>query len=127
MSQYGGGMFAGTDKLQVDVAHLDQIKTYLETVAKTVEDKLLNLQLEEVHRTFEYGGKGRSALGDPAIPNLQTLIERHESSYQAVKASLQGMIKAYRDMAQTIGTFAEKYKTVEERNHAGMAALQKRV
>ncbi len=127
MSQYGGGMFAGADKLEVDVQHLEQIKTYLETVAKTIEDKLLNLQLEDVHRTFEYGGKGRSALGDPAIPNLQTLIERHEGSYQAVKLSLQNMVKAYRDMGKTVGEFAAKYKTVEERNHAGMLALQKRV
>jgi uncharacterized protein YukE len=115
----------GASALQVDVAHLDQIKTYLESVAKAVEETLIP-NLDKVDQTFSYGRgeSGSSALGSSQIENAGTLKQRHDQSYNAVKSSIENMVKAYRDMAQTVGKFATEYKTVEERNHAGISALK---
>jgi hypothetical protein len=115
----------GTKDLKVDVAHLDQIKTYLETVAKAVEDHLLP-KLDEVDREFAYGRGGvndGTALGSGQIANASTLAGRHDSTYRAVKTSVEGMAKSFRDAARVIGKFATEYDTVEERNNAGVSAL----
>jgi hypothetical protein len=124
VSEYGfSEQLNGTAALQVDVAHLDQIKVYLETVATAVEECLLP-KLEQVDQDFNYGrGAGGSSLGSTQIENAATLQQRHNSTHQAVKASVEGMVKAYRDAARVIGKFATQYDTVEERNRAGVAAL----
>jgi len=114
----------GTKDMQVDVVHLDQIRTYLETLAKAVEDHLLP-KLEQVNETFTYGrgSSGGSALGATQIAHVQTLGDRHESTYQAVKTSSESLVKAFRDVARVVGKFAKEYDTVEERNNAGVNAL----
>lgn len=112
-----------TAELQVDVAHLDQIKIYLENLAKAVEDELPD-RLRQVQQDFNYGGDVNSALGSLQIENVSALKERHDSTHRAVKASVQSMVAAYRDMAQAIGRFAADYDTVEERNRADVAALK---
>ena len=119
-----GKSLDSTKDIKVDVAHLDQIKNYLETVAKAVEDHLLP-KLEQVNQDFTYGrrpGEG-GALGAGEIANVPTLAQRHESTYQAVKSSVEGLAKAFHEAARVIGTFATEYDTVEERNNAGVSAL----
>jgi hypothetical protein len=112
-----------TAELQVDVAHLDQIKKYLEQVAQAVEDALLP-KLRQLDQDFGYGrGEGGSALGSLQIDNVPTLKERHDSTHRAVKASVERMVTSYREAARVIGEFAADYDTVEERNRASAAAL----
>ena len=114
-------------QLAVDVAHLDQLVIALQNTAEAVEDFLLP-KLDQVDQDFSYGrGEGGTALGSLQIDNVSTLKQRHDSSQQAIKASVQHISAALRDTARAVGEFANRYTTVEQRNAAGVAALNWRV
>lgn len=116
-----------TSALTVDVAHLDQLSIALQHTAKAVEDYLLP-KLDQVDQDFSYGrGNGGTALGSQQIDNVSTLKQRHDSSQQAITASVQQLAAALRDTARAVGDFAGRYTTVEQRNAAGASALSWRV
>src|SRR5690242_7238650 len=96
-------------QLTVDVAHLDQLTIALQDTAKAVEDYLLP-KLDQVDQDFSYGrGEGGTALGSTQIDNVSTLKQRHDSSQQAIKASVQQIAAALRDTARAVGEFADRY------------------
>jgi hypothetical protein len=116
-----------TAQLTVDVAHLDQLTIALRNTAKAIEDYLLP-RLDQIDQDFSYGrGEGGTALGSLQIDNVTTLKQRHDSSQQAIKGSVQHIAAALQDTARAVGEFASRYATVEQRNAAGLSALNWRV
>jgi methyl-accepting chemotaxis protein len=115
---------AGARQLEVDVAHLGNIATYLTTVAdaiSTIRDSTLRL----AHRAATMGGEaegGRpssSALGSTEIrPHVEDLSRREQQTFTAVDGSLKSIADNLRKTAEGVTEIAEQYQTVEDRNAA---------
>jgi len=110
--------------LEVDVAHLDGIATYLTTLSKAI-DTIRERALLQAHRSIvvgghvtENGGGGESALGSSAIEDgvVTELSTREESTYRALNEGLRAIANDLEKAAEGITKIAERYDTVEERN-----------
>jgi hypothetical protein len=107
---------AQAGELNVDVEHLDNIKEYLEVLARTVREDL-KPALEMAHHRAKVGGEGsQSALGSTEINEVMDLSRREDSTYQAMSASLQAFADQLEQMAERMGVMSERYATVEQRN-----------
>lgn len=118
--------------LEVDVAHLDGIATYLTTLAGAI-DTIRERTLYQAHRLAYVGGNppaggggggAESALGSPAMEDgvVTELSTREESTYRALNDGLKAIADDLEKAAEGITEIAEQYDTVEERN--AMTAAQ---
>lgn len=110
--------------LEVDVAHLEGIATYLTTLSKAI-DTIRERTLLQAHRSIavggnvpEGGGGGESALGSDAIEDgvVIELKTREQNTYQALNGGLRAIADDLEKAAEGITKIAERYDTVEERN-----------
>lgn len=116
---------ASTESLEVDVVHLNNIGTYLTTVADAIT-AIRDGALHQAHRSAMVGGEpeggaatggtGRSALGSPAILEVADLAGRENGTFTAVDNSLKTIAEDLRNVADGVADIAENYRTVEERN-----------
>jgi hypothetical protein len=115
---------ASLQALEVDVAHLDNISTYLDTVADAIST-IRDTTLREAHQLATLGGEAEggtpsaSALGSTEIrPQVEDLARREGNTYTAVDGSLKTIAENLRQTAEGITEIAEQYQTVEDRNAA---------
>ena len=121
--------------LQVDVAHLQNVSEYLGLLADGVGRNLMD-QLTNAHRYATMGGEAkdgqggagqRSALGalGQGFDEADDLAKRELSTYTALHDSLRGIAQDIDAMSRAIADISEQYKTVEERNSAGVDAFMR--
>jgi hypothetical protein len=113
---------ASTEKLEVDVTHLDNISTYLTSVAEAVR-AIRDTTLHQAHSLARVGGEsndagggGPSALGSRAIQEVEDLAKREDGTFSAIDGSLKALAQNLEQTAEGVAEIAEKYRTVEERN-----------
>lgn len=111
--------------LEVDVAHLDGIASYLSTLARAI-DTIRERTLFQAHRLAYVGGNApeggaggaESALGSPAMEDgvVTELSTREESTYRALNDGLRAIADDLEKASEGMAKIAEQYDTVEERN-----------
>jgi hypothetical protein len=118
---------ASAEQLEVDVEHLGNIATYLNSVAEAVS-AIRDSTLRQAHQLATMGGENQqgtpsaSSLGSLEIrPQVEDLARREQSTFTAVDNSLKTVAQNLRKTAEGITGIAEQYRTVEERNAATAA------
>lgn len=102
-------------ELNVDVAHLANITSYLNTLAAAITDDL-RPAVQQANRAATTGGDdSKSALGQE-IPVAGELQERMNATFEAVDQSLRGLATQLELDGAAITTIAEKYTSAEQRN-----------
>jgi hypothetical protein len=118
---------ASAQELEVDVAHLENISTYLTNVADAIA-AIRDTTLRQAHQAATMGGESQSgtpsasALGSTEIrPQVEDLARREQGTYTAVDGSLKSIAEDLRKTAEGVTAIAEQYQTVEDRNAATAA------
>jgi hypothetical protein len=118
---------AAAQELEVDVAHLENISTYLSNVADAIT-AIRDSTLRMAHQAATMGGEteggtpNASALGSMEIrPQVEDLARRENGTFTAVDGSLKTMAENLRKAAEGVTEIAEQYRTVEDRNAATAA------
>jgi len=105
----------GLTELNVDVAHLANITSYLNTLSTAITDDLRPAVYEANRLASTGNDDSRSALGEVGAP-AEDLQARIRATFQAVDTTLKSMAAQLEADGNAISTMAEKYRTVEERN-----------
>ena len=105
----------GLTELNVDVVHLANITSYLNTLSSGITDDLRPAVYQANRLASTGGDDSRSALGQP-IPPAEDLQTRIRATFQAVDSTLKSLAAQLEADGSAIAAAAEKYRTVEERN-----------
>jgi hypothetical protein len=118
----------------VDVNHLDQAALVLEDIARFIEVNCLvdmrtiteNLgSVTNVHdETAAYSFTNRATMFGGFASAFQ-LQQRNDSAYRAVQETMRGLVQRLYQSADATRTIAENYRTVEERNRAVGADIER--
>jgi len=106
---------AGLNSLDVSVAHLINIKSYLDILSQAIMDDLRPV-VDQTNRMIKTGGdESPTALG-AGIPIVAELSTRIEGTFQAIDTTLKNMATQLEKDGNAIKTIAEKYQAAEDRN-----------
>jgi hypothetical protein len=118
----------------VDVSHLDQAATVLESIANFIEVNCLvdmrNIteslgSVTNVHdESASYTFTNRATMFGGFASAFQ-LQQRNDSAYRAVQDTMKGLVQRLYQSADATRTIAENYRTVEERNRATAANIER--
>jgi hypothetical protein len=119
-------LLRGARELDVDVAHLNNVGTYLNTLVQADRTNTREA-IGAADKAARTGGtSGGSALGSE-IDEVGPLTERMKGTFEAVDANIAAVAECLEKTAKAMNDIAANYKTVEERNHLAFSELSRRL
>ncbi|BCB76252.1 hypothetical protein GCM10022251_25440 [Phytohabitans flavus] len=115
---------ARADRVEVNVRHLGNIKTYLADVRGAIPEYREDFKAAD--KALRTGGdQGRSALGSEHIEVVRSMHAQIGRMHEILDNNLKDLAAGLDKTGDAVATLAEKYKSVEARNRLAVSALQK--
>jgi hypothetical protein len=116
----------GARELDVDVAHLNNVGTYLTRLVEADRTKTREAVKAADDAARTGGASGGSALGS-GIDDVGPLTTRMAGTFEAVDGNIAAVAECLEKTAKAMSDISTRYQTVEERNHVAFSELSRRL